>query len=127
MGLRAQRVLRRWVTMEQVYQYMATVLRAIASRQRAARVDYYVPSSAWFVPLDVSRCLRRRHGGARPSTDIFAESDVDVGAVECVGAKVSEALADGAKAVAAAARATGGSLSPTGRPLARPADWWQQG
>ena len=117
MGLRAQHVVRRLLRMDQVYKYMASVMRMIAARQRAAHMDYYVPSSPWFVALDVSGCLPTtpsEGGGSRPSPDASGGGDVSIDAVECVGAKVGKALTAGAGAVAAAARAP-----------ARPADWWQ--
>ena len=62
------------------------------------RIGFYVPSSVWFVPMNLSRCL----------------SSPDESAVECVGAIVKEALAAGKEAAEKASRLP-----------AKPVDWWQ--
>ncbi|KAL1500627.1 hypothetical protein AB1Y20_013279 [Prymnesium parvum] len=95
-GQSGQRVVRRWLRMQRVYQYMAAVLRKIAAIQAYARIHIYVPSSVWFVRLNVSDCLER-----------------DDDRVACVGARVQAALAAGTPAAAKAANAP-----------VKPVDWW---
>ena len=98
-GQRGAQVVHRWLGMNSVYRYMAVTLRAIGERQSRAKLDMYVPGSVWFAPLDVQQCL-----DLEPGRD----------PIDCVGAKVSQALAEG---MGAAERAS--------KVPARPVDWWQ--
>jgi len=58
MGARAQAVVRRWLHMDKVYDYMAEIFRGIAATQDGEQLRRVVPSSSLFVRLNLSDCLR---------------------------------------------------------------------
>ena len=121
-GARAKEVVAKWMRMQTVWRYMASVLLALAKLQAGASLQAAVPNSPWFVPLDLTQCVRvaaevRARQAARGANASAAPSIGEIersGPLACVGAAVEEAVS----------RKNATAYTEAHAPVNHQRDWW---
>jgi len=93
-GAKGKEVVRRWLTMEAVQQYMTRTLVAIAALQHGRALEAALAESPWYVKPRLAPCVRRaaelREARARGASTEAMERD---GALACVARAVAAAVA----------------------------------